>query len=246
MLSENFKSLASVGLGLLIGLSLLIGCVQANVKAPDSALSSLVSDGGDEQTPEPEISSTAITMTALLLVVAGLATIAGVWYRRRIPPLESRYKCFVEPTAWEGETSKPLFQTLTTYILGDEYFDPSFTIKTETDAFLGEYGVGIVPFAAQGERMPAFELWLFDKHDPENTDSQMLISEDAHHDEMLREKLTSIGPLVLAQLNHVLALQTATLRVRARVAEMEYVRSEKFDKRFFKELTVELAAWQKN
>jgi hypothetical protein len=118
----------------------------------------------------------------------------GVWFRRRIPPLESRYKCTVEPTAWEGENDLPLMQTTTRYFLGDERFDPSFKITAETDAFLGEYGVGIIPAVAQGEKMPAFEVWLFDKRDPEHTDSQLLVSEHAFHDQAMQVKLIDIGP----------------------------------------------------
>jgi hypothetical protein len=194
---------------------------------------------------EPEISSTATAVAVTLIIIVAGGMIMGVWLRRRIPPLESRYKCFLEPMAWEGEVEKPLMQTLTTYILGDERFDPSFRIKTETDPFLGEYGVGIPPVAGLDERMQAFEVWLFDKRDPENTDSQVLVSEHAFHDQAMQVKLIDIGPLVLARLGQTLALETATLRVRARVVEMTYKITEKFDNRFFKELTVELAVWQR-
>jgi len=179
----------------------------------------------------------------VLLVIIGGGMIAGVWFRRRIPPLESRYKCSVAPTAWEGENDLPMLQTTTRYFLGDERFDPSFRIATATDSFLGEYGVGIIPAAAEGEKMPAFEVWLFDKRDPENTDSQLLVSEHAFHDRAMQATLIAVGPMTLAQLGQTLKLQTATLRVRARVLEMAYVISEKFEDRFFKELTVELAAW---
>jgi hypothetical protein len=70
-------------------------------------------------------------------------------------------------------------------------------------------------------------------------------SEHAFHDQAMQVKLIDIGPLVLARLGQTLALETATLRVRARVVEMTYKITEKFDNRFFKELTVELAAWQR-
>ncbi len=200
----------------------------------------------DPEAVEQEISTTTTIVVLAMLVIVGGGMIAGVWFRRRIPPLESRYKCTVEPTDWEGESNPPLMQTTTRYFLGDERFDPSFRIKTETEAFLGEYGVGIIPAVAQGERLPAFEVWLFDKHDPENTDSQLLVSEHAFHDQTMQIKLVDIGPLVLAQLGQTLTLQTSTLRAHARVLEMAYVISEKFDNRFFKELTVELAVWQLN
>jgi hypothetical protein len=211
-----------------------------------SLLAGCQGDSGyaDDQDPaEQEISSTATIVTLVMLVIIGGGMIAGVWFRRRIPPLESRYKCTVEPTAWEGEDDLPMMQTTTRYFLGDERFDPSFRIATETDSFLGEYGVGIIPAAAEGEKMPAFEVWLFDKRDPENTDSQLLVSEYAFHDQAMQAALINVGPMTLAGLGQTLKLQTATLRVRARVLEMAYVISEKFEDRFFKELTVELAAW---
>src|SRR5690606_12368408 len=37
----------------------------------------------------------------------------------------------------------PITQTMTTYVLGDDLYDESFSIDTQAGEFLGEYGVGV-------------------------------------------------------------------------------------------------------
>ena len=53
-----------------------------------------------------------------------------------------------------------------TYVLGDDYFDPSFSIEIGSD-FFGECGIGISETLGAGDpkKVTAFETWLFDKSD---------------------------------------------------------------------------------
>ncbi len=65
------------------------------------------------------------------------------------------------PTA-EGD--RPVKSFSTPYVLGDDYFDPSFSIEIGAD-FLGECGIGISETLGAGDpkKVTAFEAWLFDK-----------------------------------------------------------------------------------
>ena len=56
---------------------------------------------------------------------------------------------------------------MTTYVLGDDLYDESFSIDTASGDFLGEYGVGVSETIGVGEpkKVTALEIWLFDKND---------------------------------------------------------------------------------
>ncbi len=153
----------------------------------------------------------------------------------------------VEPTTtWAGETEKPLAQFVTTYEIGDDRYDTSFSIETANGDFLGECGVGIGETIGVGnpDKVTAFEVWLFDKNDI-RTVTKVLMSEYAYGDQALRAKLAPKGEPELARPNAVVELETATLSVRARVVEMEYGVGELAPRSFFNKLTLELAAWHR-
>jgi len=61
----------------------------------------------------------------------------------------------------------PITQTMTTYVLGDDLYDESFSIDTQAGEFMGEYGVGVSEAIGVGEpkKVTALEVWLFDKND---------------------------------------------------------------------------------
>ena len=56
----------------------------------------------------------------------------------------------------------PITQTMTTYVLGDDLYDESFSIDTGGGEFLGEYGVGVSETIGVGEpkKVAALEIWL--------------------------------------------------------------------------------------
>jgi HPt (histidine-containing phosphotransfer) domain-containing protein len=152
----------------------------------------------------------------------------------------------VEVTTWAGEAEKPLAQFVTTYELGDDRYDTSFSIETSTGDFLGECGVGISETIGTGspDKVTAFEVWLFDKNDI-RTVTKVLMSEYAYGDTTLRTKLAPKGEPELARPEAAVELETATLRVRARVVEMEYGLGELPERSFFNKLALELATWPK-
>jgi hypothetical protein len=147
--------------------------------------------------------------------------------------------------AW-GYEGAPQAQFVTTYTLGDDHYDPSFSIELETGEFMGECGVGISENIGVGEpnKTTAFEVWLFDKNDI-RTVTKVLMSEYAFHDEALHAKLAPKGDPVLAAVGDDIMLETKKLRVRARILDAEYGTGNLPPNSFFAKLNIDLAAWVK-
>jgi hypothetical protein len=150
----------------------------------------------------------------------------------------------LEEVAWEGQP--PNAQFVTTYVLGDDHYDPSFSIELENGEFMGECGVGISEIIGSGEpdRVTALEAWLFDKNDI-RTVTKVLMSRYAFNDEALRTKLAPKGEPILVAEGDDLILETKMLRLRVHVVEVLYGRDDLPPNSFFERLTVELAAWVK-
>ncbi|HYO89188.1 MAG TPA: hypothetical protein VER79_11095 [Candidatus Limnocylindrales bacterium] len=142
----------------------------------------------------------------------------------------------------------PLMQRMSTYILGHGQYDDSFSIEDEQKRFLGECGAEISETIGVGEpqRATALEVWLFDKDDFVRTVTKVFCSEHAFNDPGLRAKLELRGDLVLAQPGATAVLETATLRIQARVVDIEYGPGPMPTRSFFQKLTLELAAWHKD
>jgi hypothetical protein len=131
----------------------------------------------------------------------------------------------------------------TTYELGEDTYDESFSIETPMGEFLGECGVGISEIIGTGEpdKVTAFEVWLFDKSDI-RTVTKVLMSEHSFHDDALRARLASKGEAVWAQPGSPFTLETSGLRVTVNVTELAYGEGELPPQSFFSRLTVELVA----
>ncbi len=214
-------------------------------------------ESGSAETPEAidvwrlDQSRRIVSTLGLIILIAAILPLAYILLRKSPllnKPVTNRYRRTVEPTTWKGESQKPLVQFATTYTLGDNNYDPSHSIEATSGKFLGEFGVSIAQTTGQRKpkKVSAFEVWLFDKNDV-NTVTQILASERAYHDETLRAKLASKGPIVLARPGQTIKLETALLRVWARVVERSYKEDEKSKlppNTVFEKLTLELAAWQ--
>jgi hypothetical protein len=150
------------------------------------------------------------------------------------------------PEDWEGVGQPPLGHFFTTYELGEDTYDESFSIETPMGEFLGECGVGISDTIGTGEadQVTAFEVWLFDKTDI-RTITKVLMSEHAFQNEELRARLASKGEAVLAQPGAPFMLETTGLQVKVDVSELLYGEGEAPPKSFFDKLTVELVAMAK-
>jgi hypothetical protein len=140
----------------------------------------------------------------------------------------------------------PMAQFMASYKAGDDLFDDSFSIDSPSGEFLGECGVGISETIGVGvpKKVTAFEVWLFDKNDIQ-TVTKVLMSAHAFTDPAIRGKLEAKGEPFQAVSGGQTILETATLKLVARVVDMSYGQGGLPDNSFFDSLVLELAIWQK-
>jgi hypothetical protein len=141
----------------------------------------------------------------------------------------------------------PITQTMTTYVLGDDLYDESFSIDTGGGEFLGEYGVGVSETIGVGEpkKVAALEIWLFDKNDIK-TATKVLMSEHAHNDPNIRAKLEPKGDLNVVKPGEQVLLETETLQLLATVVDMDYGMGALPQNSYFERITLELAIWPRS
>jgi hypothetical protein len=175
---------------------------------------------------QPSLLSRALPycLGGLLLVIVGAALVFLVMRLRGVlgaPGARARPKEEIPP--WTGVGPPPLSQWVSTYNLGMDNFDESFSIETPEGDFLGECGMGISEYLGPEapRRVTAFEVWLFDKSDI-RTETMVLMSEHAYYDDALKAKLAPKGEPILAQPGVTFTLETTSLRVDAEVLEMTY------------------------
>ena len=141
----------------------------------------------------------------------------------------------------------PITQTMTTYVLGDDLYDESFSIDTGGGEFLGEYGVGVSETIGVGEpkKVAALEIWLFDKNDIK-TATKVLMSEHAYNDPNIRARLEPKGELVVVKAGEQVLLETQTLQLLATIVDMDYGTGAMPQKSYFDRITLELAIWPRS
>ncbi len=153
-----------------------------------------------------------------------------------------------EKTDYSTSEDPPLTQFMTTYMLGDDLFDDSFSVDSPSGEFLGECGVGIAETIGAGEpkRVTGYEVWLFDKNDIQ-TVTKVLMSASAFNDSATKERLAAKGEPVLAEPGAQFVLETATLQMVARVVDMAFGSDGALpEDSFFDRMTLELALWTKS
>jgi hypothetical protein len=198
-----------------------------------------------------------VRVPCLVFLVVLLVLVLG-WVGFRVALRQrtaSRGEPVAEPSAapvarsqpWESAGQPPLGHFFTTYQLGEDTYDESFSIETPMGEFLGECGVGISDTLGNGDpdKVTAFEVWLFDKSDI-RTVTQVLMSDHAFNDSAFRSKLSAKGDLVLAEPGATLRLETTGLQVDVKVSELVYGQGDQPAKSFFSKLTIELVASAKS
>jgi len=236
-------------------------------------LSAVPGDGEAEPAPETvdaaEEGEEQSGLSRLLLPVLGATLLFGVGlaiavvYRRRMATEEDP-----EPVAYSQETAPPLMEDTvfeeastpaepvmgeplatfrTTYSIGDDLYDDSFSIESPSSGdFMGECGVGIGDIIGVGEpkKVSAFEVWLFDKNDIQ-TVTKVMLSHYANKDEATRNRMAAKGDPIELESGGVVHLETASLRVEARIVDMNYGQGPLPPESYVDRLTVELKAWAK-
>ncbi len=142
-------------------------------------------------------------------------------------------------------SNEPIATFRSTYSLGDDLYDDSFSIEGPTGDFLGECGVGIGDIIGVGEpkKVSAFEVWLFDKNDIQ-TVTKVLMGSYAFQDEETRNRLAAKGEPVLAENGGLLELQTESLRLEARIVDITFGEGALPSGSYFERMAIELIAWK--
>lgn len=167
--------------------------------------------------------------------------------RRRIAQETAERAQQAPPSAAEVAGTPPIKKYMSTYLLGDDYYDESFSIEDETGGFLGETGAGISETVSVGtpKKVTAIEIWLFDKNDI-RTITKVIMSEHAYNNEALRSKLAPKGEAVMAQPGVPIELETQTLRIVATIMNLKYgPDATPAPNAYFDNLTFEIAAYAK-
>jgi len=157
------------------------------------------------------------------------------------PPVVSHG--FVEDIPSGGN---PISQFMTTYSLGDDLYDDSFSIDSPSGEFLGECGIGISETIGVGDpkKVTAFEVWLFDKNDIQ-TVTKIMMSQHAYNDPGYRQKLMSKGELILIEPGQKVLLETASLQLEVKVIDANYGQGGLPSGSYFDRLTLEMDVWPK-
>ncbi len=206
------------------------------------------------------ISGGVILLIAVLFLVL-VAGAVGLFFLRRLlrNPAPATVTPSMQATEINREASKnktnfeslgvapPITQNMTTYVLGDDLYDESFSIDTPSGDFLGEYGVGVSETIGVGDpkKVTALEIWLFDKNDIK-TATKVLMSEHAFNDPAIRSRLEAKGELIQVEPQKQIMLETETLQLLATVVDLQYGDGSMPEKSYFERATLELAVWRKN
>jgi hypothetical protein len=201
--------------------------------------------------------STLVTLIIGLGIIAVLAVLAGlVFYLFRGRSAGSEKSAAMQGIELNRQVQKtdyvamgeeaPVAQYVTTYMLGDDLFDDSFSIDSPAGEFLGECGVGISETIGVGDpkKVTAFEVWIFDKNDIQNV-TKVLMSPHAFKDPMLQSKLESKGELLELLPNKQMVLETATLQMVVSASTADFGQGPLPPESYYERLTLELAIWTK-
>jgi len=235
-------------------------------------IASLYVPGAD--TPEPAATPTAaggdlqdvLSVIAVIGVIIGgaIAVVLAVNIRRQresaqpreAPSAQEGLSLEAEEDLEEGEAAEPveaadegtepLERFVTTYVLGDDLYEDSFTINSPSGDFLGECGVGISEPIGVGEprKITALEVWLFDRK-PSRTSTTVLMTQYAHEKEDVRATLAPRGLPVQAVPGADFWMETPGLQLRVVIRELIYGAGPLPQNSYFERLTLQLEVWAK-
>jgi hypothetical protein len=230
----------------------------AVIRAYGELVTKVLSANGGQTAPEE--TATSPLSSPLIIGVLGIVLLGvlgtGAFYAYRL--LNNRGSGEVTAVMQASEISRnaektnfeqlglapPITQTMTTYVLGDDLYDESFSIDTQAGEFMGEYGVGVSEAIGVGDpkKVTALEFWLFDKNDIK-TATKVLMSQHAFNDLAVRARLEPKGELIQVEPQAQILLETATLQLLATVVDLEYGKGPMPANSYFERITLELAVW---
>ena len=220
----------------------------------------LVTSQGGSLAVAPPAETSAVGQIVLyvsIAVVVGLLAAGGIYLYRLLRKGGGATTAVMQAAQASRDAEKtnfeemglapPITQTMTTYVLGDDLYDESFSIDTGGGEFLGEYGVGVSETIGVGEpkKVAALEIWLFDKNDIK-TATKVLMSEHAYNDPNIRARLEPKGDLNVIRPGEQVLLETETLQLLATAVDLEYGMGALPQNSYFERITLELAIWPRS
>lgn len=229
------------------------------IKAYGDLITSVLSAGAEQPAADDANGSSSLIRTAVIgigiVLILGVVATVGLYIFRLLGDRSrgegtammqsSEISRNAEKTNFENlGLAPPITQTMTTYVLGDDLYDESFSIDTQGGEFMGEYGVGVSEAIGIGDpkKVTALEIWLFDKNDIK-TATKVLMSRHAFGDPAIRSRLEPKGELVVVERHGQILLETATLQLLATVVALEYGKGPLPPESYFERITLELAIW---
>ncbi len=236
--------------------------IDSTVASSSTASTTTLTEQATELTDAQAEGTKKSSFVAVLLWIAGILIVVGgaffILIKRGKINLNKQndqkrvvHKGFADDTPVTTEVNQTnqepaLAQFMTTYRLGDDLYDDSFSIDSPAGEFLGECGVGITETIGVGDpkKVSALEVWLFDKNDIQ-TITKVLMSAHAFNDAATRQRLAAKGETILVESGQRFVMETATLQLEARIVDMVYARDALPENSHFSRLTLEISVWNK-
>lgn len=145
-----------------------------------------------------------------------------------------------------GSEKQPFARFQTTYLVGNDDFNESYSIDSRNGEYLGECGFGVSEFMGVGspKKASAFEVWMFDKNDIQ-TVTKVLMTPFLFNDYNSRARLEPKGELVEVKPGKQIRLETATLFMIATIKDMKFGEGISADKSYLDQISMDLSIWQK-
>lgn len=140
----------------------------------------------------------------------------------------------------------PITQAMTTYVLGYDLYDESFSVESLSGDFIGEFGASIIERIGKSEprKFAALEVWMFEEHDIK-TVTKVLMSFRAYYDPLIRKRLEPKGELLLIEPQKQITLETVSLQLLVSVVDLVYGKDGAPSNSYFERVTLEMAVWPK-
>jgi hypothetical protein len=260
---QRYKDLGAAGPTILAAITSNPGNLDAKAIA---AFTNIAQQGGVVPTPAGQSGQTPVitrSFTAIAVILGAVILFALVGYgilKYLIPLFQNSQGAGTKTDSRMGDTTSqtditdyqsigqepPISQFVTTYVLGDDLFDDSFSIDSPSGEFLGECGIGISETIGVGDpkKVQAFEVWLFDKNDVQ-TVTKVLMSAHAYNDVATFQRMQAKGEPFMVEPGKQIVLETAALQLVAAVSDAAYGQGALPEQSYFDRLTLEISVWPK-
>ncbi|MHC1770222.1 MAG: hypothetical protein AB9907_00555 [Flexilinea sp.] len=146
----------------------------------------------------------------------------------------------------KSDDKSPLVHYQTTYKLGDDLFDETFSLDEEDERFLGECGIGIAETinSTDPKAVTAFEIWLFDREDVQ-TPTYFLLSEFAYSNDQMLLRLKNKGRFDKIVNGSEYILESHSLKMAVKINALEYGSENGEKNSYFNKVLFDVCVWKK-